>query len=284
MAEFVASRRVGDATVTVISEGSLWWAPRFQISEEDRRRAMPEAGADGRIELGLNLVHLRTRDASILVDPGCDDPASSWQGHFAEKFPGVKRSPGLGAALAGAGVRPEAISHVVITHAHGDHFAGVAVDQGGAFALRFPHARHMIGRGDWAENPARREPSSDLAMRLGLADRLGLLSVVDGDYEIAPGVTMIPAPGETPGHAIVRLRSANESFYYLRDLFHHPCEVEHVDWFPPGRNPAALRASRERLIADAVLHSATLVFTHERFPAWGRIVRAGSGYRWERDW
>ena len=39
MAEFVASRRVGDATVTVISEGSLPWAPRFQISEEDRRRS-----------------------------------------------------------------------------------------------------------------------------------------------------------------------------------------------------------------------------------------------------
>jgi glyoxylase-like metal-dependent hydrolase (beta-lactamase superfamily II) len=284
MSEFVASRRIGDATVTVISEGSLPWAPRFQISEEERRRAMPEAGADGRIELGLNLVHIRVHDASILVDPGCDDPDSSWQRLFARKFPGVKRSPGLGAGLARVGVRPETISHVVITHVHGDHFGGVTVDQGGVLALRFPRARHMVGRGDWAENPLRREPDSDLAMRLGLVDRLGLLSVVDGEYEVAPGVTMIPAPGETPGHAIVHLRSANESFYYLGDLFHHPSEVEHVDWFPPGRNPEALRVARERLIADAVQHRAILVFTHERFPAWGRIVRVGSGYRWERDW
>lgn len=284
MAEFVASRRVGDATATVISEGSLPWAPRFQISEEERRRAMPEAGADGRIVLGLNLVHIRVDEASILVDPGCDDPASSWQQRFAGKFPGVERSPGLQAGLARIGVLPETISHVVITHAHGDHFGGVTVDQGSALAPRFPRARHMIGRGDWVENPSGRAPDSDLAMRLGLVDRLGLLSVVDGELEVAPGVTLIPTPGETPGHVIVRLRSANESFYYLGDLFHHPCEVEHVDWIPPGRNPAALRASRERLIADAVPRRATLVFTHERFPAWGRVVRAGTGYRWERDW
>ncbi len=284
MSEFVASRAVGEATVTVISEGSLPWAPRFQIPEDERRRAMPEAGPDGRIPLGLNLVLIQIRDASIVVDPGCDDPTSPWQGHFAAKFPGVQRSPGLGAGLAAIGVRPEAVSHVVITHAHGDHFGGVTVEQGGALAPRFPRARHMIGRGDWAENPARREPDSDLARRLGLIDRLSLLSVVDGEHEVAPGVTIISTPGETPGHVIVRLRSATERFYFLGDLFHHPCEVEHIDWAPPGRNQAALRGSRERLIAEATQHRASLVFAHGRFPAWGRVVRAGSGYRWERDW
>lgn len=283
MAEFVASRRVGEATVTVISEGSLWWAPRFEIPEDARRRAMPEAASDGRIPLGLNLVHIRLGEASIVVDPGCDDPTSPWQRQFAIKFPGVTRSPGLGAALTAIGARPETIPHVVITHAHGDHFGGVAVEHEGALAPRFPRARHMIGRADWVENPARADPDSDLARRLGLIDRLGLLVAVDREQEIAPGVTIIPAPGETPGHLIVRLQSAAERFYFLGDLFHHPCEVEHIDWAPPGRDRAALRGSRERLIAEAMRHRASLVFAHGRFPGWGRVVRAGGGYRWEDD-
>lgn len=281
-AELVASRRLGDAAVTVISEGSMPWAPRFPISEDDRRRALPDADAEGKLLLGLNLVHLRLRDASILVDPGCDDPTSSWQQRFAARFPGITRSAGLAAGLARIGVSPDDVTHVVITHTHGDHFGGVTVDRSGALVPRFARARHVVGRGDWDGNPARREPESDLATRLGLIDRLGMLSVVDAEQEIAPGVTLIPAPGETPGHMVVRLRSRDDCFYYLGDLLHHPCEVEHVAWAPPGRNLEALRASRVRLFAEGADQRATCVFTHARFPAWGRIVRADRGYRWER--
>ncbi len=93
---------------------------------------------------------------------------------------------------------------------------------------------------------------------------------------------MIPAPGETPGHCMVRVRSGGETFYYVGDLFHHPCEVSHPDWIPPRRDLAATRASRSRLFAEAVPGRATVVFSHGRFPAWGRIIPAGGGFRWER--
>ncbi|HYM71077.1 MAG TPA: MBL fold metallo-hydrolase [bacterium] len=283
MTAFVASRRVGDAVVTVISEGTLVWTPRFSISDEERRRAMPDADAEGRVRLGLIATHLRVGDASIVLDPGLDDPASAWQREFAARWPGLTRSPGLAAALERIGERPDAVSHVVITHAHADHFAGVAAERTGGLLARFPHARHLIGRADWDGNPARRDPASEHATRLGLIERLGLLDPVDGEREIVPGVTLVPTPGETPGHLVVRLRSAGKEFYYLGDLFHHPCEVERIDWVPPNRDAAALRASRERLIADVAGRPTLLVFSHDQFPAWGRIVRAASGQRWERD-
>ena len=77
-----------------------------------------------------------------------------------------------------------------------------------------------------------------------------------------------------------RLRAAVG--FLVGDLFHLPCEVEHHDWVPAGRDQAAMRASRGRLVADAVPERATLVFTHERFPAWGHIAQEPGGYRWER--
>ena len=281
LADYVDQRRIGEATVTVISEGSLVWAPHFPVPEAEWRAAMPEANEAGEVQLGLNLVHLRLGDASIMVDPGCDDPGSSWHEGFAKRFKGVSRTPGLGRALEGIGVLAQDITHVLITHGHGDHFAGVTVEEGDALIARFPNARHFIGRGDWEGNPNRERPGSEMALSLGTIDRLGLLEAVEGEREIVPGVTMIPAPGESPGHTIVRVRSGNDSFYYVGDLFHHACEVSHPDWISPGRDQAAMRASRDRLFAEAGPVHATLVFAHERFPGWGHFVTVDGGYRWE---
>jgi glyoxylase-like metal-dependent hydrolase (beta-lactamase superfamily II) len=282
MAEFVASRRIGAAMVTVISDGTLRWEPKFPISDAERRRALPDVDADGKVTLGLNLAHVRLGDASVVVDPGLDDPSSGWAGEFAAKWPGLTRTPGIDAALRRIDVQADTVTHVLITHAHEDHFAGVAAERRKRLVLRFPNARHFIGRRDWDGHPAREQPESALARRLGLLAAGRLLETVDGAREVAPGVAMIPAPGETPGHSIVRVVSDNRRFYYLGDLFHLPCEVEHVEWAPPNRDVDALVASRRSLLAEAAEHDSTLVFSHDRFPAWGRISRAGDRYRWER--
>jgi class 3 adenylate cyclase len=39
-----------------------------------------------------------------------------------------------------------------------------------------------------------------------------------------------------------------------------------------------------RLVTLTGSARAAAVFSHERFPAWGHIVSAGGGFRWERDW
>jgi len=185
------------------------------------------------------------------------------------------------AGLAASGIEPEQITHMLMTHAHDDHFLGATVRRDGQHIPRYPQARYVIGRAAWDGNPAREDPTSEVALRLGALDRLGLLAVVDGEDEIVPGVTMIPAPGESPGHSIVHVASAGDHFYYLGDLFHHTCEVAHLDWVMTHRNTPAMIASRRRLIADAVPRAATLVFTHHVFPGWGRIVATNGGYRWD---
>ena len=104
---------------------------------------------------------------------------------------------------------------------------------------------------------------------------------MDAEREVAPGVAMLPAPGESPGHCLVRVRSAGATFYFLGDLFHHPCEVAHLDWVSGGRDAAAMRASREALIAAALPADALLMTTHMPFPAFGRLRETPDGVRWE---
>jgi glyoxylase-like metal-dependent hydrolase (beta-lactamase superfamily II) len=178
------------------------------------------------------------------------------------------------------GVRPEEVTHVLITHAHGDHVAGGSVERDGRRRPRFGRARHLIHRLDWDENPARRDPDSTLSRHLGPVAAAGLLEPVEGEPEVVPGVTLLHAPGESPGHQVVRVASGGERFYFLGDLFHHPCEVEHLDWVSRGRDRAAMERSRRRLIAEAVPAGASLVFSHRPFPGWGRIVARDGGYGW----
>ncbi len=107
-----------------------------------------------------------------------------------------------------------------------------------------------------------------------------MLELVDGDQEVVPNVRMIHTPGETPGHSIVRVRSAEKRFYFVGDLFHHACEIANPDWASPGRT-TVMRTSRDRLFAEASAE-ATIVFAHAPFPAWGHIVAIDGGYVWKQ--
>src|SRR5919201_2404192 len=278
---FVSTRRFGDATVSIISDGSgkSTIVRMLEVPEALWRPAAPDADAEGEVVLGYNVGLVQLGDARVLIELGFDEPSPS----SAWKAPRHQRSPGVEAGTAAPGGRPEDVTHVLITHAHGDHVAGGSVERDGARRPRFARARHLIQRLDWEGKPARQEVDSMLARHLGPVELAGLLAPVDGDREVVPGVTMLHAPGESPGHAIVRVASGEARLYFLGDLFHHPCEVEHLDWVSSGRDQAAMERSRRRLVAEAVPANASLVFSHRPFPGWGRIVARGDGYRWVDD-
>ncbi|MER3404947.1 MAG: hypothetical protein C4289_07085 [Chloroflexota bacterium] len=171
---FVESRRIGEATVTAISEGTgyLTIIKALTVPEELWRQEV-EANDEGEVLLGFNVCHVRTSDASILIDTGFDEPslASPWMP------PKYQRSPGVEAGLATIGVRPEEVTHVLFTHAHGDHIAGATVERAGRSVPRYRNAAYVIGRADWEGNPARQQPGSLVAVHLGaLAERLAYLS------------------------------------------------------------------------------------------------------------
>jgi glyoxylase-like metal-dependent hydrolase (beta-lactamase superfamily II) len=277
MAGYVESRRIGEATVTVIHDATNRWNPHWQAPEAEWRRAIPEADSAGEIQFDTSVFHIAMGDASVVVDLGFGEAPERYR----TRSP-LRRSPGVLSGLATIGLGPDDITHVVITHAHGDHIMGATAERDGAVVARFPRARHLIGRTEWERNPARDRPGSPEAEELGALDRMGLLDLVDGDRVVAPGILMVHAPGESPGHSIVRVRSAGETFYCLGDLFHHPCEVAHLDWLPAERDAAATRVSRGRLVAEAVPGRFMLAFSHAAFPCWGRVSPAGVGYRWER--
>jgi glyoxylase-like metal-dependent hydrolase (beta-lactamase superfamily II) len=267
-AELLSTRLIGDAEVTVFHSGLIHWHPHFAPGQ-DWVTHDTVTDDEGRVVLGVNGLLIRTGDDVVLVDPNSFTPETPIA--TAELVPGAT----IDAVLDAVGVRPDEVTAVLITHGHDDHFSAIADDDG---AVRFPNARHFFPTADWqrfVRDDATGHAEQLLAL-LGPVERAGLLELVAGEARVADGLTLVPTPGETEGHQIVRLERGNERLYYLGDLFHMPIEFAQLDWLPvTGRDVEQVVASRRRLFADAEGADATMVFMHGRFPGWGVVERTG---------
>src|SRR5438093_1411682 len=115
--DFTATRRFGDASVTVISEGTER-APLHKLLDiplEEVRAGVPDADASGDVVLAFTVAHVRLGGASVLIDAGMGPRRDG--GH-------ARLTPGIEAGLAQIGVAPEEVATVVLTHAHWDHVRG----------------------------------------------------------------------------------------------------------------------------------------------------------------
>jgi glyoxylase-like metal-dependent hydrolase (beta-lactamase superfamily II) len=276
-AEFVSRRRLGEVVAAAIDVGTMHFRPADNPAllvdgpwSWDR-----VADPDGRVVLGVNVVVLQLPAGTIVVDP-CTFKPDELTAADATIVPGRHMDEGL----AELGVDPAEVTHVLVTHAHEDHFSGLLSERGG---LRFPNALHILPEADWRTIVIPGHPfaagAADLRQTLALTGLPGGALLVSGEYEVCPGVTLVPTPGETEGHQIVRVQTSEGRFYVLGDLVHWPPELEEPLISAPTSPPSEVRL---RVVRDSQTEPSILIFTHARFPGWGQLLPERTDtWRWE---
>ena len=280
--EFIWTQQFGPARISVINEANAAWPMNRAIEgiPEDVWRAEIPTIDEEYMAIDFNLMHVALPDASILIDTG-----------FGEYDPTDTRNPLVSVrnmrmtgtaekALAALGVEPEEITHVLITHMHGDHILGATRAAGGGRVPTYPNARYFIMEAEWQEAPAFHQNAEAINAQKAALAEAGVVELTSGDREIVPGVSFLFAPGELAGHAIVRIEAGDAVVYNLGDLFHYPAEFRHNDWRPRYRDLSALVASRQKYLPRFLAEDAWLIPAHHQFPAIGKVVAEGTGYRW----
>jgi glyoxylase-like metal-dependent hydrolase (beta-lactamase superfamily II) len=261
----------GDALVTRIASVRRWWfRPPYLVSDDAVRAAAPEADSQSRLPLDFTSLHIAFGDLSVIVDPG------RLTADQRIRYREAELTDGIAAALTALGIERRDVTHVVVSHAHTDHFSGITDDDEGT-VVAYPNARHVMSRIEWDRSRGEGDPFRRLT---NAAHEAGLVDLADGDLEIAPGLSLLATPGETPGHLCVRLRSSGNDFYWIGDLVHHSMEFEHPDCVMAGADAHALRRSRDRIFHEAAAGGGTIVWAHAPMPGWGRVEVNGHAFRW----
>jgi glyoxylase-like metal-dependent hydrolase (beta-lactamase superfamily II) len=200
---------------------------------------------------------------------------------------GAGAQPRLGQLLPylrGAGISPDQIDQIFITHFHIDHINGLMDSSGEPV---FSRATYCALRAEWEywfspqtlERIGEERASLLRSQLLPLQDRFQLLE--DGQ-QIAPGIRTQLMPGHSPGHTGLLLESNGQRLLHVVDLLHHPAQLIYPGWhikFDSDRQQA--EATRRSVLAQAADGQWLTMFYHLPFPAIGHVVRVDDAFRWQ---
>lgn len=271
----VYHRRVGDISVTAISDGFLDGNLDVlrNIDKEEARQILADNFRPAR-RTAVNCFLIYTAGKLALIETGCGRYMANTGGQ-------------LLANLAAAGVDPASIESVLLTHMHPDHSAGLTDMTTGK--RNFPNAELVMHENEprhWFDDAAMAkgdDREKKLFFQAGreqtepYRDRWRLFQKGD----VLPGVTAMPFHGHTPGHTGYLLSSGNESLLIWGDIVHVP-EVQTARpevCMAFDTDKAQAEATRRRVFDMVTTDKLMVTGMHLHFPGFAHVVRAGSGYR-----
>jgi glyoxylase-like metal-dependent hydrolase (beta-lactamase superfamily II) len=235
------------------------------------------ADGENRIPLVLRALLVETPAGRLLIDAGMGGAF-----HEAERAR-LAIDPSLfdlRDALRAAGVAPESIAHLLLTHLHFDHVGGLtAGGSGAASAPTLPQARVWLHRAQWerAHAPGPKERRSLRAADLAVLERMDRV-LLDEAGEILPGVFVRPTLGHTTGLLAVTVRGTRETLHYPSDLMPLLAHVRLAYTTGFDLWPERLMEEKQAILAEAAAGNDLLVFNHDPRTAACRVAPAKDGF------
>jgi len=269
--------KVGSFTVTTVHDGFRTMpVAGFVLNAplEEVQRVLAESFLPGDTYLNIRTATVVDTGRQLVVFDTGDgpQPAGATTGRMMEN-------------LRAAGIDPDRVTHVVISHFHGDHISGLTDAQG---AAAYPNAEVVVPEAEWkfwadegnqVRSPERQRPNFANARRRFAPYQGRVRQIADG-AEAVPGVRAAAAYGHTPGHTCFHVADGDAQMMYLADTTHRPELTGRRPGFHTffDFDPVAAEASRRPMLDRVAAERMRVTGFHFPFPATGHVAKEGEGY------
>jgi glyoxylase-like metal-dependent hydrolase (beta-lactamase superfamily II) len=212
-----------------------------------------------RIPLQTNCLLLHDGERRVLIETGFGDKWSDKERGFYD----LERRTVVD-ALREVGVEPHDINHVIVTHLHFDHAAGLTrLDRNNQPTPTFPNADVIVQRTEWKDALENRSTMNRTYLRSHLDPINDRMKLLEGEQEAVEGITVWSMPGHTWGQQAVRFADDQGVVCFAGDVLP---TVNHVGLpFSLGYDmlPYHNMLSKGRLLQRAMHEQWRLVLDHE---------------------
>jgi glyoxylase-like metal-dependent hydrolase (beta-lactamase superfamily II) len=262
---------IGDFELTAISDGTYVGdgGAFFGVVPKMLWQRKVKADDLNRITVSCNSVLVRTGDQNVLIEAGIGNKLTEKLKSFF--LPQEK----LLENLHRAGVSPEEIDVVINSHLHFDHCGWNTVYRNGVAVPTFPKAKYYAPKGEWEHGSLQleRDRVSYISDNYDPLIRSGQMTLLQGDHEILPGISVAVYPGHTRNMWAVFVRSGGKTACYISDLIPTTWHLEPTWVMAYDLFPLETIENRKKYYAQAVPEQWLTMFTHDPNVPWAYLNR-----------
>src|SRR5215470_5490382 len=186
---------LGDFELTVVSDGTYFLdgGGFFGVVPKVLWSKKVVADEQNRVSTGLNSLLVRTGTKNVLIETGIGNKLS-------DKMVKIYGQPAaLLENLHAVGIAPDQIDIVINSHLHFDHCGWNTVRSADKIVPTFPRAQYYAPEGEWqyARRPSERDAISYIPDNYDPLVKSGQMTLLKGDEEIVPGISVRTYPGHT---------------------------------------------------------------------------------------
>ena len=266
---FDAKEFYPDLKPETVQANASWLAPFFDI-------------AGNRLPCIFQSFLIHYRGQTILIDTCCGNDKERIEMPPAHHL----NTPYLN-RLKAAGSTPEDVDFVLCTHMHVDHVGWNTRLSNGRWVPTFPNAKYIFSHAEYARYAPENRMVEPPPPFLNIYEdsvlpviEAGQSLLIEGEYVVNDSLTVIPAPGHTPGHFAVRAGRGMDTGLFIGDAMHNPLQIAEPDLNSAYcENGPLARATRRRILEECVEHNRLLVPGHFATPHIGHVQAHGDGFR-----